>query len=150
MSRIQLALNVTDLTESIAFYSNLFNTSPAKQKPGYANFAIANPPLKLVLIENTEEGGTINHLGIEVETSDVVHSEYDRLRALELIPIEEFNSTCCYARQEKIWVRGPSAENWEIYTVLSDSETFGNPHSTLSQELETIPQKSACCSANPV
>jgi len=124
MSRMQLALNVDDLDTAIAFYSKLFATEPAKVKPGYANFAIANPPLKLVLLENPGQGGTLNHLGVEVESSDVVHSEIARLTDEGMFTEEEIGTTCCFATQDKVWVTGPGGERWEVYTVLSDSETF--------------------------
>lgn len=125
MSRAQLALNVDDLDEAITFYSKLFNTAPAKVKPGYANFAIATPPLKLVLIENPGHGGTLNHLGVEVESSDQVHSEIARLTGEGLFTEEEIGATCCFATQDKVWVTGPAGEKWEVYTVLADSESFG-------------------------
>ncbi|KMO73030.1 ArsI/CadI family heavy metal resistance metalloenzyme [Mycolicibacterium obuense] len=125
MSRIQLALNVDDLDEAIAFYSALFDTTPAKVKPGYANFAVADPPVKLVLIENPGHGGTINHLGVEVDSSDTVHSEIARLAGKGLFTDEEINATCCFATQDKVWVSGPAGERWEVYTVLADSDTFG-------------------------
>lgn len=125
MSRIQLALNVDDLDEAIAFYSALFDTTPAKVKPGYANFAVADPPVKLVLIENPGHGGTINHLGVEVDSSDTVHSEIARLAGNGLFTDEEINTTCCFATQDKVWVSGPAGERWEVYTVLADSDTFG-------------------------
>ena len=126
MSRVQLALNVDDLGEAVTFYSKLFNTQPAKLKDGYANFAIAEPPLKLVLLENSGQGGTINHLGIEVESSDTVHAEIARLAGEGLFTDEEIGTTCCFATQDKVWVTGPAGEKWEVYTVLSDSETFGS------------------------
>jgi len=125
MSRVQLALNVDDLDEAIAFYSKLFNTGPAKVKDGYANFAVSEPPLKLVLIQNPGEGGTLNHLGVEVATSDTVHSEIARLAGAGLFTEEQMNTTCCFATQDKVWVTGPAGEKWEVYTVLSDSENFG-------------------------
>ena len=125
MSRAQLALNVDDLDEAIAFYSKLFNTVPAKVQPAYANFAVTDPPLKLVLIENPGHGGTLNHLGIEVETSDVVHAEITRLTDEGLFTDEELGTTCCFAKQDKVWVTGPAGEKWEVYTVLSDSESLG-------------------------
>ena len=125
MSRIQLALNVDDLDEAIAFYSALFDTTPAKVKPGYANFAVADPPVKLVLIENPGHGGTINHLGVEVDSSETVHSEIARLAGKGLFTDEEINTTCCFATQDKVWVSGPAGERWEVYTVLADSDTFG-------------------------
>jgi catechol 2,3-dioxygenase-like lactoylglutathione lyase family enzyme len=125
MSRVQLALNVDDLTEAIGFYSTLFNTEPAKVKPGYANFAVAEPPLKLVLIENPGKGGSINHLGVEVESSAAVHSEIARLTGAGLFTEEEMNTTCCFATQDKVWVTAPDDEKWEVYTKLADAETFG-------------------------
>lgn len=125
MSRVQLALNVDDLDAAITFYTKLFNITPAKVKPGYANFAVANPPLKLVLLENPGNGGTINHLGIEVESSQAVHAEITRLAGEGLFTEEEIGTTCCFATQDKVWVSGPAGERWEVYTVLADSETFG-------------------------
>ncbi|WP_156690369.1 ArsI/CadI family heavy metal resistance metalloenzyme [Mycobacterium sp. Marseille-P9652] len=125
MSRVQLALNVDDLDEAIAFYTKLFDTEPAKVKPGYANFAIAEPPLKLVLIENPGQGGSLNHLGVEVDSSETVHAEIDRLGEAGLLPDEQINTTCCFAVQDKVWVNGPAGERWEVYTVLADSDTFG-------------------------
>lgn len=125
MSRVQLALNVDDLDEAITFYSKLFDTKPGKVKPGYANFAIIEPPLKLVLIENLGHGGTLNHLGVEVADSDSVHTEIARLTGEGLFTEEEINTTCCFAAQDKVWVSGPAGERWEVYTVLADSDTFG-------------------------
>jgi len=127
MSRIQLALNVDDLDAAIAFYSTLFATEPAKVKPGYANFAIADPPLKLVLLENPGHGGTLNHLGVEVAASEIVHSEIARLSAAGLLPEEELGTTCCYATQDKVWVSGPDEERWEVYTKLADAESAATP-----------------------
>jgi catechol 2,3-dioxygenase-like lactoylglutathione lyase family enzyme len=126
MSRVQLALNVDDLGEAIAFYSTLFDAEPAKVREGYANFAIAEPPLKLVLIENSGRGGTINHLGVEVDTSDEVHAEIARLSGEGLFTDEEIGTTCCFATQDKVWVTGPGGEEWEVYTVLADADTFGS------------------------
>ena len=125
MSRVQLALNVDDLEASIAFYSKLFNTTPAKVKPGYANFAITEPALKLVLLENRGEGGTINHLGVEVDSSETVHGEIARLAGEGLFTEEQINTTCCFATQDKVWVGAPDGERWEVYTVLADSDTSG-------------------------
>src|SRR3954451_19494947 len=125
MSRIQLALDVDDLGASIAFYTALFGTEPAKARPGYANFAVAAPPLKLVLIENPGQGGTVNHLGVEVASSTRVHDEIARLTGEGLFTDEELGTTCCFATQDKVWVTGPAGERWEIYTVLADSDTFG-------------------------
>jgi lactoylglutathione lyase len=125
MSRFQLAVNVDDLDDAITFYSKLFNTEPAKVKPRYANFAIADPPLKLVLLANPGQGGTLNHLGVEVESSEVVHAEIARLTQGGMFTDEEIGTTCCFATQDKVWVTGPAGERWEIYTVLADSDTFG-------------------------
>jgi hypothetical protein len=125
VSRVQLALNVESLDESIAFYSKLFNTDPAKVRPGYANFAIATPPLKLVLLENPGQGGSLNHLGVEVPDVDTVDTEQTRLAQAGFASIDERGTTCCYAKQDKFWVEGaPDGERWEIYTVLADSQTF--------------------------
>jgi catechol 2,3-dioxygenase-like lactoylglutathione lyase family enzyme len=125
MSRVQLALNVDNLDESIAFYSTLFDTQPAKVRPGYANFAVAEPPLKLVLIENPGQGGSLNHLGVEVADTDIVDAEQTRLTGAGLAATDERAITCCYAKQDKFWVEGaPNGERWEIYTVLADSQTF--------------------------
>ena len=125
MSRVQLALNVNDIDEAVSFYTALFGTEPAKRRPGYANFAIAEPPLKLVLLENPGQGGTLNHLGVEVADADAVDAEQARLAQAGLAAVDERDTTCCYARQDKFWVTGaPGAERWEIYTVLADSPTF--------------------------
>ncbi|HEY5857309.1 MAG TPA: ArsI/CadI family heavy metal resistance metalloenzyme [Aldersonia sp.] len=134
MSRIQLALNVDSLDDSVAFYSKLFGTAPAKVKDGYANFAIADPPLKLVLIENPGGGGSINHLGVEVESSDRVHAEIARLSGEGLFTQEQIGTTCCFATQDKVWVAGPANEQWEVYTVLADSETFGTSPDLLAAD----------------
>lgn len=141
MSRVQLALNVDDLDEAITFYSKLFKTEPHKVKDGYANFAIAEPPLKLVLLENPGKGGSINHLGVEVETSDKVHAEIARLTGEGLFTEEEIGTTCCFATQDKVWVTGPAGEKWEVYTVLADSETFGSS----PQHLDTDSEGGVCC-----
>jgi lactoylglutathione lyase len=152
MSRLQLALNVDHLDTSVAFYSKLFGATPAKVKPGYANFAIAEPPLKLVLIENPGQGGSINHLGVEVESVGKVDSEEVRLHAEGLASIEERDTTCCYAKQTKFWVENtPNGESWEIYTVLEDSETFsGEPTADATccgtaVDTEPQPTATACC-----
>jgi catechol 2,3-dioxygenase-like lactoylglutathione lyase family enzyme len=135
--RVQLALNVDDLEQSITFYSKLFGTDPAKIRPGYANFAITEPPLKLVLIENPGRGGSLNHLGVEVPDVDTVDSEHRRLAESGLASIEERGTTCCYATQDKFWVHGaPNGERWEIYTVLADSPTFAG---------EPTDETTACC-----
>ena len=121
MSRVQLALNVDDIDAAIAFYSKLFGTQPAKVRDGYANFAITEPPLKLVLIENKGQGGTLNHLGVEVMSTEEVGAAVTRLQSGGLITAVEENTTCCYAVQDKVWVHGPNGEPWEVYTVLADA-----------------------------
>ena len=123
--RLQLALNVNDIGQAISFYSKLFGTEPAKVRPGYANFAIADPPLKLVLLENPGQGGSLNHLGVEVSDVEAVAAEQERLAGLGLAPAAAGETTCCYAKQDKFWVQGaPDGEDWEIYAVLADSQTF--------------------------
>ena len=129
--RVQLALNVDDLHSAVAFYTRLFGTPPAKVRPGYANFAIATPPLKLVLLENPGQGGTINHLGVEVPDTATVHSEIARLTSAGLFTDEQMGTTCCFATQDKVWVTGPAGERWEVYTVLADSQSFGTSPQTL-------------------
>jgi catechol 2,3-dioxygenase-like lactoylglutathione lyase family enzyme len=124
MSRIQLAINVDNLETSVDFYRRLFGTEAAKVRPGYANFAVAEPPLKLVLIENPGHGGSLNHLGVEVEDVDTVDTIQTRLAGEGLASVDERGTTCCYAKQDKFWVEGtPNGESWEIYTVLADSAT---------------------------
>ena len=144
MSRVQLALNVDNLDEAVAFYSKLFRAEPAKRKEGYANFAIAEPPLKLVLIENPGRGGSINHLGVEVESSEQVHAEIARLSGEGLFTDEEIGTTCCFATQDKVWVTGPGGERWEVYTVLADSDTFGTSPQTLV-DAGQAPEGGVCC-----
>ncbi|WP_432076232.1 ArsI/CadI family heavy metal resistance metalloenzyme [Streptomyces wuyuanensis] len=135
MSRLQLALRVPDLAASVAFYTKLFATEPAKLRDGYANFAIAEPPLKLVLIEGTPEEATrMDHLGVEVGSTDAVHAATTRLGEAGLVTEEENDTTCCYALQDKVWVHGPGREPWEVYVVKADAETM------------TEQQGSACCS----
>ena len=121
MSRVQLALNVSDLNQAIDFYSKLFSTTPAKVRDGYANFAITEPPLKLVLIESQDNGGTLNHLGVEVESTDQVSAAINRLQNEGMATEIEEQTTCCYAVQDKVWVHGPDQEPWEVYTVLADA-----------------------------
>jgi catechol 2,3-dioxygenase-like lactoylglutathione lyase family enzyme len=122
VSRVQLALNVSDLEKAVAFYSKLFRTEPAKRRPGYANFAISEPPLKLVLIEGHGEPGTLNHLGVEVESRQEVAAATSRLAAEGLATATEDEVACCFALQDKVWVDAPDGEPWEIYTVLGDVE----------------------------
>ena len=121
MSRVQLALNVADIDEAVAFYEKLFGTEPAKRRPGYANFAVADPPLKLVLFENPDVAGSLNHLGVEVESTDEVAAATSRLSGEGLPTANEDGVTCCFAVQDKVWVNGPDEQRWEIYTVLADA-----------------------------
>ena len=123
MSRVQLALNVSDIAEAVEFYSKLFATAPAKLRDGYANFAVDEPPLKLVLIENPDAAGTMSHLGVEVFSTDDVTAAKNRLASDGLATATEENVTCCYALQDKVWVDDPDGAPWEIYTVLADSDT---------------------------
>ena len=124
-SRVQLALNVNDIGQAIAFYTKLFGAEPAKVRPGYANFAITDPPLKLVLLENPGQGGSLNHLGVEVPDTGAVGAEQARLAGAGLTSSEQSETTCCYAAQGKFWVQNaPDGEAWEFYTVLADSPTF--------------------------
>jgi len=126
MGRVQLALNVSDVDEAVAFYSKLFGTEPAKRRPGYANFAVADPPLKLVLIEGNGEPGSLNHLGVEVESTEEVTAAQARLAGDGLATATEDQVSCCYAVQDKVWVDGPDARAWEIYTVLADVEAHAD------------------------
>lgn len=139
-SRVQLALNVEDIDTAVDFYSKLFATAPAKRRAGYANFAIAQPPLKLVLFEQPGKGGTINHLGVEVGSSELVGAAQARLAGEGLATATEEGVACCYARQDKVWVDGPSGEPWEIYTVLEDVEMPGGSLRTVDPETGAV-----CC-----
>ncbi|MER7893107.1 ArsI/CadI family heavy metal resistance metalloenzyme [Micromonospora sp. NPDC094482] len=122
MSRVQLALRVSDLEGSVAFYAKLFGVEPAKRRPGYANFAVENPPLKLVLLEGEPDQPTVmDHLGVEVFDTDEVNAATRRLTDAGLITLEENDTECCYALQDKVWVHGPGNEPWEVYTVKADS-----------------------------
>lgn len=163
MSRLQLALRVADLEASVAFYSKLFGTEPAKRRPGYANFAIAEPPLKLVLIrdqtaqtardDHNDQGGQgtrLDHLGVEVQSTGQVTAASARLRDAGLAPAQENGTSCCYARQDTVWVTGPGAEPWEVYVVTGDADTLTKAEDSLccapSQDQTTQQtQKSACC-----
>ncbi len=161
MSRVQLALNVSDIEEAVAFYSRLFGIGPAKRRPGYANFAIPDPPLKLVLMEN-EHGrakglaGALNHLGVEVRTSDDVATAAGLLDDAGIATKMEDNTTCCYAVQDKVWVRDPDGVPWEVYAVLSDApaETgiAGDHSCCVTEQVEcapvsmaTGPSDGSCC-----
>lgn len=142
MSRVQLALNVSNIDEAIAFYSRLFSTEPAKVRPGYANFAVAEPPLKLVLIENAAAEGRLNHLGVEVFSTDEVAATQARLSDDGLDTAAE-SGTCCYAVQEKVWVDDPDGAPWEIYTVLEDAEVMASSAHTDEAA------GAACCASMP-
>ncbi len=122
MSRVQLALNVSDLDAAVRFYSKLFGVGPAKLRPAYANFAIADPPLKLVLVESPDRGGSLNHLGVEVAGTEQVVEARQRLAAEGLTTVIEDEVSCCYALQDKVWVDDPDGAPWEVYTVLADTE----------------------------
>jgi catechol 2,3-dioxygenase-like lactoylglutathione lyase family enzyme len=137
--RLQLALNVTDLDEAVAFYSRMFGAEPAKTRPGYANFAIADPPLKLVLFEGQGEGGTINHLGVETETADEVVAAEQRLTAADLETTGVADTQCCYAQKTETWLSGPDGARWEWYVKTGDSEQFAN--------VVVGSSGSTCCSA---
>ena len=126
MSRVQLAINVESLEEAIDFYSRLFDAVPAKVQPGYANFAIADPPLKLVLFENQGKGGSINHLGVEVQTTEEVLTTEDRLSRADMVTTGIDETQCCYAEKTEVWVDGPDGVRWEWYVKHADSDQFEN------------------------
>jgi len=142
VSRLQLALNVPDIDQAVAFYTKLFATEPNKRKPGYANFAIADPPLKLVLFESAGSGSRLNHLGVEVLSTDEVAAHHARLTG-EGVPTVEENGTCCFAKQDKVWVDGPDG-SWEIYAVLEDSDTFGMSSAHVDDAGDSL-----CCASVP-
>jgi len=150
MSRVQLALNVSDLEASVAFYSSMFGVDPHKRRPGYANFAITKPPLKLVLIEipadqrGTGVQGALNHLGVEVETAEDVEAGAARLKDAGLATFDEKDTTCCYALQDKVWVHDPAGAPWEIYTVKDDNPTAARDAFDLPV-LATLGGDGACC-----
>ena len=142
MARVQLALNVPDIDEADGFYAKLFATEPTKRKPGYANFAIADPPLKLVLFEKAGADARLNHLGVEVESTDEVTAHQVRLTDEGVATVEE-NGTCCFAKQDKVWVDGPDG-SWEIYAVIEDSEGFGASSAHVDDAGDSL-----CCAAGP-
>jgi len=149
MSRVQLALRVADLPASIAFYTKLFGTEPAKLRPGYANFAIATPQLKLVLIEGADgEATRLDHLGVEVETTDQVTAASKRLADAGLATSEENDTACCYALQDKVWVTGPGQEPWEVYVVKGDADALGKAEESTCctpQTSEKSETGTGCC-----
>ena len=142
MPRVQLALNVPDIDQAVDFYSKLFATEPATRKPGYANFAIADPPLKLVLFENADAEARLNHIGVEVPDSDAVWDTQQRLTD-EGVEAADGSGTCCFAKQDKVWVDGPDG-SWEIYTVLEDSDTFGRSSAKVDDSDDSL-----CCASVP-
>ena len=126
--RIQLALNVKNLDRAVEFYSKLFATPVHKRKPGYANFAIESPPLKLVLFENPDADERLNHLGVEVFDDEDLTAASERLKVAGMADLVEDEQTCCYATQNKVWSVEPDGLRWEWYRILEDSESFGaNP-----------------------
>ena len=145
MSRVQLALNVSDIDEAVDFYSKLFGAEPAKRRPGYANFAIAEPPLKLVLIENAGADGRLNHLGVEVESTEEVVAAQRRFSQEGLDTSREDGVECCYALQDKVWTADPDGASWEVYTVLADADTLQKKEAEASACCTTTPGANACC-----
>ena len=156
-SRLQLALNVSDLEASIAFYSAMFGVAPAKRRPGYANFAVAEPPLKLVLIETTDgqrgtgAAGALNHLGVEVPSLEGVVAARERFADAGLAAFDENDTSCCYALQDKVWVHDPAGAPWEVYTVKDENPADGRPATAslalLGQDEASGPASGAvCCS----
>ena len=149
MSRVQLALNVADLDASNEFYTKLFGTPPAKIRDGYANFAVADPPLKLVLIAGQGEPGTLNHVGVEVASTDEVKAATERMQAEGASCHVEQSTSCCYAVQDKVWVSGPELP-WEIYTVLADAPNFspagGECCVPAADEASDAAPAASCCS----
>ena len=145
MSRLQLALNVTDLDEAVEFYSRLFATAPAKVKPGYANFAIADPPLKLVLFEGPE-GATINHLGVELDSAEKVVSAERRLAQAELKTTGVDETICCFAEKAETWVADPDGVRWEWYVRTGDAEQIHNTVvGTLGRDGDAKAAPDPCC-----
>lgn len=142
--RLQLALNVKDIDEAVDFYSKLFGAEPAKRKPGYANFAVENPPLKLVLFEDANASDRLNHLGVEVFEAEEVTAATDRLRDAGLAAQVEDESTCCYAKQDKVWAVEPQGLRWEFYRVLEDSDSFGEDVRP-GGDADEKPRVEACC-----
>jgi len=154
MSRVQLALRVSDLEGSIGFYSKLFGVEPAKLRPGYANFAVEQPPLKLVLIEGEPDQPTVmDHLGVEVFSTDEVTAATGRLQEAGLLTVEENDTACCYAVQDKVWVHGPGQEPWEVYVVKGDADRLAKAadspccggEADATAEMEPAAAAASCC-----
>jgi catechol 2,3-dioxygenase-like lactoylglutathione lyase family enzyme len=154
MSRVQLALNVSDLEASVAFYATLFGVAPHKRRPGYANFAIAEPPVKLVLIEVGEQArgqgvaGALNHLGVEVGSPEQVEAGAERLRAAGLAAFEEKDTTCCFALQDKVWVHDPSGAPWELYTIKDDDPPNPAPATGVLHDVTGAMNDGTCCTTD--
>jgi catechol 2,3-dioxygenase-like lactoylglutathione lyase family enzyme len=144
MSRVQLALNVANLDAAVEFYSKLFAVEPAKRRPGYANFLISEPPLKLILFEGQGEPGTLNHLGVEVASTEDVAAAQRRLAGEGLATAVEDQVTCCFAVQDKVWVDAPDGEPWEVYTVLTDAEMPPGELRTVDPGADAL-----CCATAP-
>jgi catechol 2,3-dioxygenase-like lactoylglutathione lyase family enzyme len=149
VSRVQLALNVDDLDTAVDFYSKLFGAPPAKVRPGYANFVIVEPPLKLVLIERPGQGGTLNHLGVEVAGTEEVVAATRALSAAGLPTQVEDGTTCCYALQDKVWVTGPGGERWEVYAVLADAGAELEGRTGVGEAIGSAGTGGGCCATDP-
>ncbi len=156
MSRVQLALNVSDLEASVAFYTAMFGVEPHKRRPGYANFVVADPALKLVLMETGAEArgtgaaGALNHLGVEVDSVEEVRAARERFTAAALASFDEDDTTCCYALQDKVWVHDPAGAPWEFYVVKDDDPVDGRPATASLEVLSggagaVGAQSGACC-----
>jgi uncharacterized glyoxalase superfamily protein PhnB len=142
--RVQLALNVRDLEEAVAYYAKLFGAAPNKRKPGYANFALDHPPLKLVLLEVADAPERLNHLGVEVFEQADVDAAIERLSQAGIAGPVEVDRTCCYARQNKVWSTDPQGARWEFYRVLEDAERFGEAPAAEPASPPSAPAASAC------
>jgi len=124
--RPHLALTVTDVERSVPFYQALFGTEPEKRKPGYAKFSVSDPALNFTLTQGVRtELGAFNHAGIQVQSTSDVLAAKERLVAAGLAAFDEMDTTCCYARQDKIWVRDPDGTPWEVFATHEDVEEHG-------------------------
>ena len=147
-ARVQLALNVNNIEEAVAFYGKLFDATPHKRREGYANFAIDNPPLKLVLIENPSATASLNHLGVEVADTSIVKEAADRFTLEQMETVSEEGVDCCFAVQDKVWVTSPEGEQWEVYTVLDDDGKVGATSGSATASgccTTSEPSDSVCC-----
>ncbi|MDR6224186.1 ArsI/CadI family heavy metal resistance metalloenzyme [Desmospora profundinema] len=136
-----VAVNVKNLDDSVAFYRHLFGEEPAKVRPGYAKFDLEEPALNFTLNEGGKTDGGINHLGIQVESTEAVLAAKERLKNAGLASFDEMDTTCCYARQDKIWVTSPDGHRWEIFFVKEDAESFG-------ESPDSVEEASPCCTPN--